>query len=525
MYRLLIADDEELVRRGLTALIEREAPAITVVGAAVDGLEALELARSCAPDIVLTDIRMPGLDGLDLIGRLREHVPPPHCIILSGYNEFDYARRAVGLGVADYLLKPVDPDELLALLERIGAQIATTRHEQQIHSAAERVLVERAAHRVLNGLGAGADDQLTASFLSSAPAWGLLLIQPAIESDAQGRHAVLGAACRAQLPGTIAVEDAYGYLCLLVPCPDPEPATFAALAETLYQALRAAGWHVALTVARPCATACEISGRYQEALEVADYHDAGAGSSLLRCWDMLRHVARWPAFPTTYRDALLDAIADGSVTDARRAGHDFMVYLEEHASRTARCALWFEMVMLAVHHVQQFGVRADALLDGQQDLRALLRATYDAGSLEERLVSVATRAARECGLLRSESKPRGAIADLRAFIESHLADDLTITALARRVSLNGKYLAELFREATGEPLGKFIIRTRMRHACELLAHSSLKVYEVAEKVGYADPKHFTGMFRTVVGVSPAEYREQHRTAAVTAEEPAISCDD
>src|SRR5690348_10655761 len=124
MLRLLIADDEELVRRGLTALIEREAPAIAVVGAAADGCEALRLATETQPDVVCTDIRMPGLSGLDLIERLRAARPGLRSIILSGYDDFGYARRAIGLGVSEYLLKPLDAEQLLDILARMREDIA-----------------------------------------------------------------------------------------------------------------------------------------------------------------------------------------------------------------------------------------------------------------------------------------------------------------------------------------------------------------------------------------------------------------
>ena len=144
MFRLLIADDEELVRRGLTALIEREAPEIDVVETAVDGLEALELSERCQPDILLTDIRMPGLSGLDLIGRLRAAGASPRCIVLSGYDDFEYARRAIGLDVAEYLLKPIDPDQLLGALARVREGIEAARREERTRAAALQALPERA---------------------------------------------------------------------------------------------------------------------------------------------------------------------------------------------------------------------------------------------------------------------------------------------------------------------------------------------------------------------------------------------
>ncbi|MDQ2828608.1 MAG: response regulator, partial [Chloroflexota bacterium] len=151
MFRLLIADDEDLVRRGLAALIQREAPEFTVVGAAADGLEALRLAEETSPDIVCTDIRMPGLSGLDLIERLRVARPGLRSIILSGYDDFAYARRAIGLGVAEYLLKPVDADQLLEILARLRAGIAAERQDERLRLEAARITAEQTVRRLLDG--------------------------------------------------------------------------------------------------------------------------------------------------------------------------------------------------------------------------------------------------------------------------------------------------------------------------------------------------------------------------------------
>jgi len=520
MYRLLIADDEELVRRGLGALLAREAPAIAVVGSARDGVDALELAQRTAPDIVLTDIKMPGLSGLDLIERLHDALPEAHYIILSGYDEFAYARRAIALGVEEYLLKPVDPDELLALLARLQGRIDAERRDRQLRSAALRIAAEQSVRRLLGGLDL--PDTETQSFVPSlyaGAAWGLFLVQPPYvpaggrERPAEPDRARVVAVCRRALPESIVVEDAYGYVCVLFSLENDDTAPVAAMAGQLYQALGAAGLPAAVIAARPRTGTAAIGAGYGEALDVAEYHQLRVAEGPVFCWEVLPAGARadrWPVLPVGRRDALLDAIAHGIEADAERAVRALMVYARENLAPGALRALWLELVVLVIHHAQGFGVRADALLEPEHNRRLFAAGTVDVARLEDELVALATRAAREARLLQHSGAPRGAIAELRSYIEDHPAADLSINTLARRMHLNAKYLGEVFKAATGEPLGEFVIRVRMRHACALLAHSSLKVYAVAEQVGYGSPKHFATMFRALIGVSPAEYRAQRR---------------
>lgn len=518
MYSLLIADDEELVRRGLAALIEREVPDLTIVGTAIDGLDALEQARRSRPDIILTDIRMPGLDGLELIARLRAEQPGLRCIILSGYDEFAYARRAIGLGVEDYLLKPVDPDDLLAILARACQAIAAERRNRSLLTATRQIAAEQGLRSLLDGQPVSMD--ALAACLPVAPAWALLLVQ---DRAAAGGRAELEAACRAAHEAATVVEDAYGYAAVLLPLPEADPERAAGAAIALQRALHAAGRDVIVVAARPCAGLAALGPAHDEAVLAADYAHVREEGVTVRAWEVLAGQGeRWPMLPGAQRDALLAAVASGMEDDAARTARDFTAQLARHLAPGQFRALWLEIVVLVIHHAQQFGVRADAVLAPGQDLRSLLAESRDAAHLEERLERIARRAAIECGRLRGRHAPRGAIPELREYIAAHLGDDLTIATLARRLHLNAKYLGEIFKQATGESLGAYVIRMRMRRACDLLLGTDLKIYSVAEQVGYSDPKHFAGMFRSVIGVAPGEYRERRRPAPPTPPDPPCS---
>ena len=123
MYRLLIADDEESIREGVADFVRQNCPEWDVAALARDGREALALAREILPDAVLTDITMPHMNGLEFLESLSDLLPEAKLLVLSGYDQFEYAVQALRLGVSDYLLKPLDTAKLVSALSRFAAEL------------------------------------------------------------------------------------------------------------------------------------------------------------------------------------------------------------------------------------------------------------------------------------------------------------------------------------------------------------------------------------------------------------------
>ena len=123
LYRIILVDDEEEVRKSIIRKIDWTSVGFTVVGDAENGEEALEKIEGLEPDVVLTDIRMPYMDGLTLAERIRQKYPSMKIVISSGYDDFEYAKRAIKLNVTEYILKPVNVEELTAILKRIKTNL------------------------------------------------------------------------------------------------------------------------------------------------------------------------------------------------------------------------------------------------------------------------------------------------------------------------------------------------------------------------------------------------------------------
>lgn len=121
--KIFLADDDRIVRMGLKKILTQASPSYEIVGEAADGETALEQIKQCAPDLLITDVKMPIMDGIELIGELRTLTTPLPIIVLSGFDEYDFVRKTLKNGATDYLLKPVDKTELLDLVESIHKQM------------------------------------------------------------------------------------------------------------------------------------------------------------------------------------------------------------------------------------------------------------------------------------------------------------------------------------------------------------------------------------------------------------------
>jgi two-component system response regulator YesN len=140
MFTLLIVEDERWEREGLTEFLDWPALGIGKVETAFDGIDGLEKALQLQPDIIVTDIQMPGMNGLDMAKQIRDQLPQVHIVILTGYDDFEYAREAIRFHAAEYLLKPVEEEEMLAVMTRVVRKCQAERLQRLEEGQKEELL-------------------------------------------------------------------------------------------------------------------------------------------------------------------------------------------------------------------------------------------------------------------------------------------------------------------------------------------------------------------------------------------------
>ena len=185
MYKVFLVDDEPSIREGLTTIIEWEKYGFQVIATAASGREAISRFEELEPDLTIIDIRMPGMTGLDVIEEVRRNHPDSHFLILSGYADFDYAKKAISFGVDGYLLKPVDEEEIIGELERIATILTRERETMARHAGEDTVFREHQIEALLfdslEGAGSMEEDSLGLHW----PHYQIVLLEMHVTPDLQ----------------------------------------------------------------------------------------------------------------------------------------------------------------------------------------------------------------------------------------------------------------------------------------------------------------------------------------------------
>lgn len=519
MKRVLVVDDERPVVETIELMVRRDLSAeFSVVGNASSGRDAVEKTAALAPDIVLMDVWMPGISGLDAVREIRARGLPCVFILVTAYERFDIAREAMELGVLDYLLKPVARDKLASALRAASAfadrRFELERREMEHREREERLrsFVEEAfLGAVMSGDGAGFDPEPYRDALGI-----------------RGNRAVVGAAAFLPPPGSPdpkaevrALHEAFrqavryktralagplrsGFSILLLPIEDPEHEEKAAAAfrETLGQSLGTEPGRGLLRLGYagpvPLAEAPAAWIRaYRESL--------GLGSPGRELGSDLLDV---PAAARAEEErTFLETLSSGDPDRARRALDRILEGLRGRGepSPGERYRL-IGLFSAAYRDFERRGFLGSAEAARLQDLEDL-RAAPGAGGLAE-----AARARMPALASAAEKAPRWSVPVARAaaYIRENYARQISLESAAAEIPLSPGRLSRLFVEETGRGFSDFLTEVRIEKAKELLAEPGASVKLVSAACGYPDPNYFARLFKKVTGYTPSAFASDPR---------------
>ncbi|MDI4647658.1 helix-turn-helix domain-containing protein [Cohnella hashimotonis] len=497
MIRVLLVEDEWLVREALRLRVPWESHGFEVIEESTNGEEALDRFEVLKPDVIFTDIRMPVMDGLTFIRRIRERAPTIPICILSSHTDFELVQQGIRLGVFEYMDKlRLSPEEIGDCLHRLRRAV-----EDRRQNAEPAVRQEDA-----DGEAKEAQLQPLSAVLEPVQ-W---VTKQMTGQDAKIRwtwHIVLDAGAESQLdllsgdmaPGPVSPGAvAEGRLFL-----DVEKRMHAILEHGSEEEreLPARCVEAGLTVlaSSPIELPREAERGLREAEELQeDLFYAGAGRQLA--------YAGKRAF--NRREAALDTALEEELAFLLGAlrGNDFLTALE-HAIRQADARgvhprrLVQELSFLLVKHLPKEVWHEDSMT-GPDSFIGRLQASRTA---EQLIGETAALLVRATGGRTGTGTSREVDAALR-FIREHYGEKITLRRLAEATHLNANYFATLFREKTGDTPMSYIAAYRIERAKELLKQSDLYVQDVAERVGMPNLSHFSRLFKQTTGKSPTEYR-------------------
>ncbi|RRJ66884.1 DNA-binding response regulator [Paenibacillus oralis] len=510
MIKVLIVDDEPKLREGLRTFIDWNALGYDVVDTAANGNEALDKYRRHHPGLVVADIRMPGMDGLQLIEKLRSEDPQLHILILSGYADFSYAKQAMTQRVDGYLLKPVDEDEL----EEYLAKIKKAVDEETASEEWKHVTAEWTRESLIQSVLAGADEQQTVPICERAGEVGItgkvyqvLLLAVHAEDDAD-----LGAGelLRKKL-GHMFEDTGRGWVFgiqakLGVLLKDP---LLAVEYESVYREIREElnGTGAEFTAALGNKVGClpDIRSSYLEACELIKRHfflDQGA---------ILSPEALRSGAPSELPDASIEEIGEQLYYALDIGNQEAIQSLVRKAGQTLAAGgcpekeikrRFVEVLTLILGKALK---QSSALQDRSKEFSDFLSEIHKMRTIEglyEKTEFLLQQIMHQLG----EGGKHREVKIMLDLIHRNFNENLKLETLSGIFNYNSAYLGKLFKNATGEYFNTYLDKVRIEKAKAYL-EEGLKVYQVAEKVGYTNVDYFHSKFRKYVGTSPSAYRK------------------
>ncbi|GBF76038.1 DNA-binding response regulator [Paenibacillus sp. 598K] len=495
--KVLIVDDEQEIREGLRVILGAmtvDDTRIEVVGAVGDAIAALEFLGGTETQIVITDIRMPGMDGLGMAETIRYRYPAIQIIVLSGYGDFAYMQRALRLSTVDYLLKPVDEQEL------------------------ERALL-RAADHSTHRLRTRRKNMPRTAFEEMDAPWKLVLAAD-IDTMEEARVQELGGA---ELVSWLMVKvfeelaDELGHLCYLADAVRLGDANLVigAFADSQEEGERIVD-----------AFAARFTAFWRDSMKLSvsigmsaplGRGSTGASPYYQACQALLARLFRGSGI---YR---YDADQERGGERMKTEWHALLAALEtanEAALQTEasrRLDAWLERgdagslvrgmeaMLLIMYELMEERQSASSMLRAQATADLILKWVWvrNEAELRQRVQDQIRRIVEEI----SPDKLEGhVLVAAKAYIRGHLTTSFTLADVAAAVYVSPHYLSHLFRERSDMTFLEYVTALRMEEAKQMLREPGAKIYEVAEQVGYKSWKHFSRVFKDFTGIGPADYR-------------------
>lgn len=522
--RLILVDDEKGIVNGLKKMINRSIPECEVIGTAYNGLEGFQLIQKLQPDIVITDIRMPQVDGLDMIKMLKDESCQTKFILLSGYADFEYARRGMQLGVQFYINKPVDEKQLRDCVHQVMESIRKDRVKlrevddlkQKVHSR-----IQENALRDILDLGSDHTDLVEELFrIAQIPTGGTSLTCVLLEFDGN-----VDALKELRLESVFyQIDNAlsqyqkvyrfrYTGAQVAVVVTHERYIKYEELVRAIYgmkaKVYRELSLSMTVGIGALKERAFEIGQSFEEARIALSYKIVKGASAVIPFQEIVNLTGQGHFVPEEMiakLEAGLDNMDElGCVNIIREVfrGLEAQVSISPTDLQLHCLNILLSSVRkMSFQQLQQndFLSRHILSLEGISRFRTLEH-------LEEWMVEV-IRGIISFKLKHNIPKKKIIIDEIKEYVSNHYNEPISLADLAARFFISPHYLSQFFKQKTGDTYVNFLAGIRIDKAKELLENTDLKVYEISSMVGYSDSQHFSRLFERLTGCKPSEYRKK-----------------
>lgn len=540
LYRIILVDDEEEVRKSIIRKIDWEEAGFQVAGDAENGEDALEKIEALEPDVVLTDIRMPYMDGLTLAERIRQKYPSMKIVIFSGFDDFEYAKQAIKLNVTEYILKPVNVEELTAILKRIKVNLdqeieqkrnVNLLRENYIRSLPilrENFLNELVSHPMEPEIVESRMREYDLNLLGAKKWIAAAIDIEEPEKERMGQLAIhrekdlipisvmqileekLGAYCRFALFNAAGIQESGLAVIVAIDGENSQTGLIDILGDICKETRKILAVPVTIGIGNNSARLCRISDSYKEAVNSLGYKAIVGSGSTIYINDM-EPVSRGKLEFDGKAEAELGAAIkfgpkekiEAAVTQIVDRMNDAKVHFRQQ--QAYMLAVANSMIQL----LQLYDLDMEAVFNGELKENGSLEMLPGLQKKEDFSIWLLNTALYIHQAMNRErdNTMKQVIREARQYILDHYQEpELSVEQICRHLHMSPAYFSTMFRKETGKTYIAYLTEVRLDKAVELLNKTDHKTYVIAAKVGYQEQNYFSYVFKKRFGVSPTKFR-------------------
>jgi two-component system response regulator YesN len=522
-YKVFFVEDEVITREGIRDNVDWLTNGFEFCGEATDGEMALPLLRTTQPDVLITDIKMPFMDGLQLSKIVRERMPWVKIIILSGHDEFEYAQKAIHLGVTDYLLKPVTVQKLQNVLQKLKTQLD---QEQQEQHNLETLQAQASENRAALG------ERLLFKLIIGA-------VSP-VEAIEKGQSLGINLSARHYLVMILKVElvdrtEKYDYdefqqfQGVITEIAENNPDVFLLkrdwsetiiimkggtpeyleeerdlLLEDIRQAILKTPYQLVVGIGAMKKRITDICQSYVEALETLQ--NSGEVSE-----NELSQFIEQDELLKVEKSAIENYLRFGVKDDFDIFYNAYLQPLGEAAlkSNLIKNYIFVDLILAVANLVHDMGGEIEKIIPELNSIETVMTYVKSNEQLREQVYKIlsSTLVFRDS---QSNNQYRNLIHQAKQYLEcNYMNSDLSLNEVAAHVNLSASHFSAVFSQEADQTFKEYLTELRINRARELLRMTKLRSAEIAYQVGYNDPHYFSSVFKKKTGFSPIEFRSQN----------------
>lgn len=538
--KILIVDDEDIIREGLRKKISRLFPDCFTIFTAPDAVEALETIKQWVPDIIITDIRMPEVDGLkfiEIVKSIHKHVK---FVIISGYQDFEYARAGIKLGVEDYLIKPVDNEQLKQIIINLKQKIAYYNESNKYiadlkekasmssHLLAVKYLTDLTTYfedsgiqdieSILNNLRSVDicfdKKYYTAICLAVQKVDDNCLFCLNTDIDLLNFSICnISQEILSEYGYTVAFENysASGIICIILNTDnflnEAERKKLCFSCENLLAVLKSIlGVHSTAGIGKTYEKASDISASYNESYYAAMQKIISEEKIVSDICTVDINYTGTFLMSDEKKILIKNTILNGDANKASILINELFKDIKVVSVKSLR-AFYMDIALFLMRVIQETGASREMLIPQKMLSDNFLQ---HINTLDKLRVHINNVVKRICEYVANIKKSDGKkiIEEISKYIDNYYYCDINLNTLSAKYYLNPCYLSQLFKTEKGINFSEYLSNIRIQKAAELLTNTDIKTHKIAEMVGYKNPRYFSELFQKHIGITPTEYRKK-----------------